>query len=430
VTRRVVVVVLDGLRRDALGPELTPNLMRFAEGAARCSRFRSAFPSATRVVSATFATGCYPARHGLAGNSMALLEHGALVRHDAGQPDFLQHRRRVTGRALDEPTLAERLAGAGGAELFSNVSPGAAYAHDPDGFGHVHHRAGSFGPGRMAIAPLEVQLDIAGDRMMTERFVAEAVDGRRPALAVLWLGEPDHSQHENPLGSPACRAAIAAADRRFAAVRAAVERRRTAGEDVLLIAMSDHGHRTVTEVIDIDAEMARAGLKGRAEDMDLIAVSSGTAALLYLHPMRATDARQVTDWLRAQPWAGEVLEGEALTRVGQTPAGCLAWAVSMRSDDDVNAFGVPGGGPAARPHAGKPDRLSCGQHGGLSPWEQMPFLMIEGAGFAPGGRLREASTVDLAPTILCHLGHNFAGLDGAPLQAENAIAASPTRSPA
>ncbi|MEO8716031.1 MAG: alkaline phosphatase family protein, partial [Acetobacteraceae bacterium] len=339
-TRRVVVVVLDGLRRDLLGPDLTPNLTAFREHAAAFPRFRSVFPSATRVVSATFATGCYPARHGLAGNSMALIEDGALVRHDAGQPDFLQHRRRVTGRALDMPTLAERLAEAGRAELFSNVSPGAAYAHDPDGFGHVHNRAGSFAPGRLPIDPLPVQLDIAGDRVKTERFVAEAVDGRRPAFAVLWLGEPDHSQHENPLGSPACRAAIAAADRRFAAVRAAVERRRRAGENVLLVAMSDHGHRTVTEVIDVDAELAGAGLKHRPEDTDLIAVSNGTASLVYLHPSRASEASRVADWLRTRPWVGEVLEGEALARVGQTSARGLACAVSMRSDDTPNLFGV------------------------------------------------------------------------------------------
>ncbi len=286
-TRRVVAVVLDGLRRDHLTPELTPNLIAFADRAARAPALRSMFPSATRVVSASFATGCYPARHGLAGNSMALLEDGALVRHDAGEPGFLQHRRRVTGRALDRPTLAERLAGGGGAEVFSNVSPGAAYAHDPDGFGFVHHRAGSLAPGRRAIDPLPVELDIVGDSAMTARFIDEAPDLRRPAFALLWLGEPDHSQHENPLGSPECRAAIAAADANFAAVRDAVERRRRQGEEVLLIAMSDHGHRTVTEVVDMDAEFAAAGLKDRPEDMDLIAVSSGTAALIYLHPSRA-----------------------------------------------------------------------------------------------------------------------------------------------
>jgi hypothetical protein len=45
-------------------------------------------------------------------------------------------------------SLAERLVTAGGSAVFSNVSPGAAYAHDPDGYGTVRHRAGSFGPGR------------------------------------------------------------------------------------------------------------------------------------------------------------------------------------------------------------------------------------------------------------------------------------------
>ncbi|MEO8714873.1 MAG: nucleotide pyrophosphatase, partial [Acetobacteraceae bacterium] len=69
---------------------------------------------------------------------------------------------------------------------------------------------------------------------------------------------------------------------------------------------------------------------------------------------------------------------------------------------------------------GKPDRLGCGQHGGLSAWEQMPFLMIEGAGFTPGDMPREARIVDLASTILCHLGQAFAGLDGVALQASTA----------
>jgi hypothetical protein len=86
------------------------------------------FPSATRVVSASFATGCTPARHELAGNTLALLEDGRLVYHDAGHPDFLQHKRRVTGRSLAVPTLAERLGSHGGMIMFSNVSPGAAYA--------------------------------------------------------------------------------------------------------------------------------------------------------------------------------------------------------------------------------------------------------------------------------------------------------------
>src|SRR5215468_8966843 len=193
--RRVVVVVLDGLRRDLIDAARTPALARFAERAQSFAAHRSVFPSATRVVSASMATGCVPARHELQGNTLALMEHGRLVYHDAGHPEFLQHKRRVTGRSLAVPTLAERLAPHGGAIVYNNVSPGAAYAHDPDGFGHVYHRAGSFGPGRIPLDPLPIELDAAGDRALTERFVADALGERQPPLAVLWLGEPDHIQH-------------------------------------------------------------------------------------------------------------------------------------------------------------------------------------------------------------------------------------------
>ena len=111
------------------------------------------------------------------------------------------------------PTLAERLAPHGGAIVYNNVSPGAAYAHDPDGHGHVYHRAGSFGPGASPLDPLNVTLDAAGDRAMTERFIADALGARHPALAVLWLGEPDHIQHNAPLGSPEHLAVLREADR-------------------------------------------------------------------------------------------------------------------------------------------------------------------------------------------------------------------------
>jgi arylsulfatase A-like enzyme len=61
--------------------------------------------------------------------------------------------------------------------------------------------------------------------------------------------------------------------------------------------------------------------------------------------------------------------------------------------------------------------MGCGQHGGLGRYEQSPFLMIEGAGFAAGaGRDEPSSAVDIAPTVLTHLGVPFDNLDGRPLQ--------------
>ena len=411
--QRVVVVILDGLRRDFVDAARTPHLAEFAARAEQFPAYRTAFPSATRVVTATFATGCHPARHTLQGNSMALLEDGVLVPHDAGAPDFLQHKRAVNGYALAVPTLAERLAPHGGAIVYNNVSPGAAYAHDPDGHGHIYHRAGSVTPGRTAAEPLNVTLDAPGDRAMTERFIADALGVRHPALAVLWLGEPDHIQHNAPLGSPEHHAVLREADRNASMVIDAVDRRRRAGDDVLLIVGSDHGHETVSGVVDIEAELIAAGLKSGPESNDIVAMSGGTSSLIYLHPEAERHRDRLGDFLGSQPWAGSVIDEANLATIGQASHNGLAFAVSLEADASENEFGIPGRSLAAKPRWGKPDRLGCGQHGGLGRFEQSPVLLIDGPGFTTGGtRTEPAHVTDLAPTIMRHLGIPASGMDG------------------
>ena len=417
--RRVVVVILDGLRRDFVDRVRTPHLVEFAQRSEQFPAYRTAFPSATRVVTATFATGCHPARHSLQGNAMALLENGRLTPHDVGLPDFLQHKRTVTGHSLAVPTLAERLAPHGGAIVYNNVSPGAAYAHDPDGHGHVYHRAGSFGPGREAADPLNVTLDATGDRTMTERFIADALGNRRPALAVLWLGEPDHIQHNMPLGSPEHLAVLREADRNAGMAINAVERLRAAGDDVLLIVGSDHGHETVSGVVDVEAELIAAGLKASAELDDVIAMSNGTSSLVYLHPDHENRRDRIAGFLASRAWAGRVIDVSTLATIGQAADNGLAFAVSLRADASENEFGIPGCSLAATPRWGKSDRLGCGQHGGLGAFEQSPVLLIEGPGFAAGSSCGEpVHVVDLAPTIMRHLTIAASGMDGHALQCE------------
>lgn len=416
--RRVVVMILDGLRRDFIDPARTPTLHRFAARATSFAAHRSVFPSATRCVAASFATGCYPARHGLQGNAMALVEGGVLVPHDAGLPGFLQHKRAVTGRSLAVPTLAERLAPHGGAVIFSNVSPGAAYAHDPDGFGHLHHRAGSFAPGRVPAGRLPATADVAGDRLATDRFIAEALGARRPALALLWCAEPDHTQHDHPLGSPEHLAVLAEADRNAGAVIEAADRLRQAGEEVLLILGSDHGHETVAGLIDVEGELIAAGLKSGRDSTEVLAQSNGTSTLIYLDPVHAGLRHALDEFLRGCDWAGTVLGAEAFASVGQAPDNGLAFAVSLRANGAPNRYGVPGTALAAMPRAGEAHPVGAGQHGGLATYEQSPFLMIEGEGFAPGTRRTAPSRViDIAPTILAHLGLCASRMDGTALQA-------------
>jgi hypothetical protein len=420
--RRVVVAVLDGLRRDLITDAHMPALFRFSRRSQVFAAYRSMFPSATRVVSAAFATGCFPARHELQGNTLALLERGRLVYHDAGHPDFLQHKRRVTGRSLGVPTLAERLAPYGGMILFSNVSPGAAYAHDPDGHGHVYHRAGSYGPGRIRLEgaqALAIAQDPAGESAMTQRFIDEVLVERRPPLAILWMGEPDATQHLRPLGSPEHLAVLRQADANAAKVVAAVDRLRDNGDEVLLILCSDHGHQTVSRVVDIEAELVAAGLKESRESGDIVTPTSGTSTLVYVHPDHAGKIEAIGAFLEGRDWVDRVVPADGLGEVGQAPHHGLAFAISLKSDDEPNAYGVRGRSCESKPVAGKATHLHCGQHGGLARYEQMPFLMIDGPGFAAGAvSAAPTSPIDIAPTILAHLRLPADGMDGRALQGQ------------
>jgi hypothetical protein len=418
--RRAVVLVLDGLRRDMLTEALTPDLAAHARRSEMFSAHRSVFPSATRVVSSSFATGCYPAKHELQGNSLVLVENGRLVAHDAGHPDFLQHKRRVTGRSLAVPTLAERLKDRGGTIVFSNVSPGAAYAHDPDGHGFVYHRAGSFGPGRSRLEKpdaVDVTLDAAGDRALAERFVSEVLIERRPALALLWLGEPDASSHAHPLGSPPHLEALRQTDRTARLVMDGVANLRETGDDILFIVCSDHGHQTVHGVIDIEAELVAAGVKDGAGSGDIVSVSNGTSALIYVHESAVAKVPALGEFLSSRSWAGRVIGVDGLAGIGQTTRHGLAFAVDMASTEEPNEFGIPGQSYEAKPAPGKAGHLGCGQHGGLARFEQSPFLMVQGDGFRVGVERNEVtSAVDHAPTILTHLGLLADGMDGRALQ--------------
>ena len=58
----------------------------------------------------------------------------------------------------------------------------------------------------------------------------------------------------------------------------------------------------------------------------------------------------------------------------------------------------------------------CGQHGGLGTYEQSPFAMARGPLYQGGTESGDPTcTVDLAPTVLRHLGLDFGDVDGAPL---------------
>ena len=430
--RRAVLMVVDGLRADLVTPDLTPHLHRHAERSRWFRGHRSVFPSATRVNSASIATGCRPARHGLMGNAIALPEGDGWRPVSVGPPGFRDDWRAATRRTLWVPVLAERLRG--DAVVYSNSSAGAAYMQDPDGYGLLHHRTGTFaprpglepgasperrtGPVRQARGILEdLTYDAAGDAAATERFCATLIAEPAPSLWTLWICEPDHSQHELELGSPEHLAVLAGADRCVALVAETVEALRSRGENVLFVVCSDHGHETVEAVVPVVDLLVEADLKSAPDSTETVLASSGMGALVYLGGNDAPDADSVAAWLEAQPWCERAFAGDGLRDVGLRPHAGPSVAFAMAKRDAPNRFGIPGLGHVAADIFMTSDAPGRGQHGGLGRYETRPVLLVSGGGFSPGRSEARTSAVDIAPTILRHLGavRTEPPMDGRPL---------------
>ena len=414
--KRVVIVICDSLRHDLIGETDTPFLVELSRRATSFSAHRSVFPSTTRASSASIATGCLPARHGLYGNTQALDEGDGLVCRNVGAPDFRDRMRRATGRTLHVPTLAERLRWHNEMSIVcSNVSPGAAYFQDPDGHGYIYHAAGSYGPGAKPIddpASAGLKKGAAGDQAMTDRFCAEIVAERAPALALMWLSEPDYTGHHSPLGSPQHREAIAAADRCVRQVFETVRRLDPSGEDILFMTGSDHGMETVSEAIDITGVLVAAGLKEAPDSRDVVVAPQGISATIFFSEAARNRAGATADFLMRENWAGRVVAGGGLSEVGLPTDTSLQVAVAMATDDRVNPHGVAGYGAIVFNPDDSESKIGFGQHGGLGAHEQRPFLIAEGGGFRARVETRPTSLIDIAPTVLRHLRMDHDDTDG------------------
>src|ERR1043165_4881771 len=68
VARRVIIFVWDGLRTDALTPEITPNYFALARSGVVFADHHAVYPTFTMMNSASIATGAYPGAHGFYGN--------------------------------------------------------------------------------------------------------------------------------------------------------------------------------------------------------------------------------------------------------------------------------------------------------------------------------------------------------------------------
>ncbi|GAA1011148.1 hypothetical protein Aple_056750 [Acrocarpospora pleiomorpha] len=413
---RVLVVVWDGMRPDLITADGTPRLFELARGGTTFTRASSVYAPMTRPASASISTGCHPGRHGIHGNLMPYPGRADRVLHTGDLAQLAELRRFHDGRLTRVETLAEAVHRRGGRfAVLTTGTAGQASLLDAERVGvlvnpdlvypetaatRIEARFGAPPPKTVPADPLNTWLvDV-----LLEYILPEV----EPDAAVVWLCEPDNSQHATGLGTEQARAGIASSDRQLGRILDWIERD---GTPTAVIVTSDHGHTTVSGYVDVAAELAAAGFGGLLDD-GLIRPLEGQLAAAESLPER--ESGRIVEWFAAQAWVDTFVSwGHAPADRSRTVAVEKLWAGHGQDlptlpllaythpwTREVNEHGVAGAALVS------PVKAHRAMHGSLSPDELVPTLVLGGAGIRAAVSDRPAGIIDIVATVQTLLGHD------------------------
>jgi arylsulfatase A-like enzyme len=299
---RVIVMVWDGLRPTSVNERDTPNLARLRREGVEFSDHHSTYPTVTMINAASLASGAFPEHSGFYGNKV--YAPGAEGNDSGGQPISSQRPlfvedygvlealdRHYGGALLKKETLFQRAQraclrtaaiGKTGPAFLQDYKRGGIILDEhhawPRGFVEGLVAAGVPLPLRSpnayrdpplvlpeenrdptafaAVARMDddsVGDPVTGQESLSKRanqylmrqFIDRVLPDQQPALAFVWLRDPDHTEHQYGPGAPAVQDALRAQDVLLGELLAKLKtlglERRTD-----LIVVSDHGHSTVS----------------------------------------------------------------------------------------------------------------------------------------------------------------------------------------
>lgn len=434
---RVVVVVWDGMRPDFISPENTPNLTRLAAGGVFFAHHHPAYVSATEVNGTAMATGAYPAHSGIIANTDFRPAIDPQKTAETQAPAIIRKGDEVSGgHYLGRPTVAEILHARGWATAIAG-SKQVALLHD--------RALRPAGPGISPIVyqgealptPLEAPLaqslglfpaasprddKIARDAWTTSALIDALWKDGVPPYSLLWLAEPDSSEHVSGPGSAQSLEGIRSSDLNLGRVLAELERRGLRDStDVFVI--SDHGFSTIARKVDVTVALSSAGFPakraapGGLQEGDVLVVANGGSSLIYVGGHDAATDRRLTDYFQQQDWVGVIFSREpaegtfSLAEAHIDSPGAPDFVVSLRWMPGRSGNGTPGLHTSDL-SAGS---TKLGNHASLSPYDMHNTLVAAGPDIRRGVTdTLPSANIDLAPTVLWILGlkEEAAKMDG------------------
>jgi arylsulfatase A-like enzyme len=427
-TKHVVVVVWDGMRPDLVSAGHTPTLYALAQRGVTFSNHHALYCTSTEVNAAGLSTGCYQAASGIMANTDYRPELNPLKGIDTQAYDVVRRGDRLTGgRYLGCPTLAEIVQRAGHRSVVIGAK-NVALLHDraprtetkggsltffegrtlPETWlNQLKRQFGAFPEAPKADAGL---INIKRDEWVTRALIEDAWAGGLPAFSLLWLSEPDFTQHNTGPGSQLSVEGRVSSDRNLARVLAAIDAQGLR-EQTDVIVVSDHGFSTISKLIDTADVLRKAGFKAHTEfpvlpdPGQILVVNQGGSALFYVVGNKPRVVRDLVAFLQRQDFVGVVFTKDrrpgtfAFSDLHLHTRHAPDVAISMRWDATTATSGLAGQQMSNTRKAGE------GNHASLSPFDIHNLCIAAGPNFRhqfvsslPTGN------IDIAPTILWILG--------------------------
>jgi arylsulfatase A-like enzyme len=419
--RHIVVVVWDGMRPDFVTEETTPTLWKLAREGVTFRNHHAVYPSATQVNGTALVTGAYPGRSGVIANYAYRPEIDRARSISVETPTVVGKGDELSGgKYISVPTITELVQREGGRTASTSAKTVGLLLDRHAGIGlgknSVTLFAGQALPPDILTSIVAALGPFPSAHLQRDAWTTKAVTdlfwkGDLPALSVIWLGEPDLTEHESAPGAPPALAAIKSSDENLAAVLSALDQqgaRKTT--DVLVV--SDHGFSTIGRSVDLRKILSDAGFAAKIEFAnepkpgDIMLVGNGGSVLFYVVGQDATVTRRLVEFLQQSDFAGVIFTKQGLpgtfhlqdAKIDNSHAPDVVMA--FRWDDSKNEFGTPG-----MIDADWQRKAGEGTHATLSRFDMHNTLIAAGPDFRRG-QINNLPTgnVDLAPTILRILG--------------------------
>lgn len=331
--QHVVIVVMDGLRPDAVADQTMPTLAAMAHEGTVFANHHPVYPSMTEVNGTALATGTWPAHSGVIANREYRPDVDPLGPVDT-QGDWASWKGDQVrdGQWIKMPTLVEMVrekklkavaAGTKPVIMIGDCSRQGRSTDQPLVFegksipsvvlDSVIPQTGPIPP----VANPKYRANSSQDHWTSRVLLEQVWKDQVPALTVLWLSEPDYAQHGSGPGSAVSKSAWKSSDDCLARLRAALAEKHVADKTDILV-VSDHGFSTISRTVDVVDELKQSGFDADKEFAEqpkpgkVLVVGLGGSASFYVTGHDRKTLEKLMDFLQRSDWAGVIFTREGL----------------------------------------------------------------------------------------------------------------------